>query len=197
MKPSLFSKAAAVYSVAIGPEETGQSQIVTVRLTRPASTVEIVEPSITIERTILFPEINLNQLFDWEPTETKPAMTLRVGPEGPIETLNIQDVSGQAGRVHVDRDNCTDSQALCELTGLTAGQSVVLSYQLEGEFGLGTETRTIEISSDQLAASVKYAITGDTPYDAADRSSPTTGHLPGMDDPFRVGLATRRRRHPE
>ncbi|HVF04279.1 MAG TPA: hypothetical protein VNA20_05525 [Frankiaceae bacterium] len=143
---------ASAYEVTVRLTLDTRAQLVTLTLTRPAATLT-VPTKVSVLRTQWFPELpKLRGEPSWlhDVTEKTPVLTVKPGRDSRIDAITTRQVETAEGRVTVTQPS-----------SIAPGTPADLTYDLQGDFPLGTVTRTVEIDAPQLATplTVQFEIT--------------------------------------
>ncbi len=161
-------------TVGEGALERAGTYVVTLRLTRAAATQSLdvsivrsvaaltIPPTIKVKRTVGFPEVGW---LDWPFGEgnDKPALSIPVGADGRLTRLSANQTEAASGSIRMSvkcvapppgRETCpldADEETVLA-SPIGPNGSLVVDYELDDRFPLGTVTRTVTLRSSELAA---------------------------------------------
>jgi hypothetical protein len=153
--PAVFSRAGDYEVVLRLATESGDSQLLSVTLTRPAAGLSAGGTVEVVDYTGFLSELN---------PDSHPDLSLSVGSGGELLAVGAAQTERDAGTVRLSADCATEPCALDSGSPVALAEPVGpdgrlrLDYSIDG-FELGATTRVVEVRSPQLAAPVNITFT--------------------------------------
>lgn len=136
----------ATYAAVISITDGTTRQLATVTLTRTSAVVS-APSTVKAERT-------LTLTGEVDGSDISPRVTLAASPDSRVLRLSQRQVEAEDPVIELDLPAAQTGKALIE-----PGGALTVGYKITGELDPGTVTRTVQLSSPQLAQPVQVTFT--------------------------------------